>query len=534
MKLLKKILPFIFLFNLAYSQNWKISENQYLIKHKNREYHSKLANKGNSIVYYIYKVNENGEEEIIGDDVNEVEDYKDLALASHFNFNKGKILLRTNQALAMFRSSNSTYKIGNLLNKAVEELSEIDAMLLLNIGNKKFSLKKELYEKYSQEVKKFSENFSNEVINDRDQIKSLDDLVKKLEEKIFNSTAIEAKENIKRLETAKNLLRVSHYLSTEEVKLAEKLISEYTIKGYSIAAFQNAYIENIAEIGYQLTEVGSSMLKSFPEGTKVYDFIKGLGINGIEEIDSEALRKSFKHMQEVHERVSLSMNLYKDNFDPSLEGSSANLLIKELIKKNKIEWYSGIMSLSLSDLDGSRKIKDSNVGGNVKILDHEIVLDGDCDELSNEHGYTFRYSLVFASFKKDLKKANNNQDISFKIKLKSNVYKIGTYIISFGQYLRPVYNEKEGKIMGPRVVYDIFDYEAESIWNISINNKNNELIINASNSEKNTQKERFNLPLRYDISKFPNLYLQISVVDGNLDSRSKTEIILTDFKYRLE
>ena len=94
-------------------------------------------------------------------------------------------------------------------------------------------------------------------------------------------------------------------------------------------------MENVAEIRYQLTEVGSSMLKSSPKGKKVYDYIKKLGINGIEEIDSEALRKSFKKMQEVHERISLSMNLYKDNFDPSLEGSSANSLMKELSKKSE-------------------------------------------------------------------------------------------------------------------------------------------------------------------------------------------------------
>lgn len=333
MKIGKRFLPLLFLFSFGYSQDWKLSENEYLIKHKGKEYHSKLAERGGSIAYYIYRIDENGEEEITGDDSEEIQDYKDLALASHYNFNKGKILLKINRDLELFRSSNNHYRVGEILNKIVEELSELNATLILNIGNKEFSLAKELYEKYSQEVKGFSKNFMNELIKDKGKIKNLDDLVKKLEEKIFNSTVIEAKKSIKKLENAKKVLLVSHTLSTHEVKLAEKLVSDGTIKGYSTSAFQDEYIRNIDQLGYQLTHVGSSMLKNFPEGERTYDLVKRLGIKGVEEIDSEALRKSFEKMKKIYERVSLSVSLYKENLDPSVEGSSANSLIENILKK---------------------------------------------------------------------------------------------------------------------------------------------------------------------------------------------------------
>jgi hypothetical protein len=326
---IRRYLPLLLLFSLAYSQNWKFMDEELLIKHKGLTYHSRLAKKDNLTSYYIYRVN-NGEEEVIGDDKDEILDYKDLALASHFNFNREKILLRLNQNLEMFRNSNKTYKIGILLNKAVEELSEIDAMLLLNVGNVKFSLKKEIYNKYKEVVKQFSKEFMKEVINDINKIKSLDDLVKKLEEKIFNSTVTKSKQNIKKLESAKRIMLVDRNLTTGEVKTVEKLVCDGTIDGYSISTFQDNYITRIDDIGYQLTNVGSSMLKHFPAGQKVYSLIKKLNINGIEEIDSEALKESFRKMNEVYERVALSMNLYKKNFDPDLEGSNANSLIKEL------------------------------------------------------------------------------------------------------------------------------------------------------------------------------------------------------------
>ena len=244
----------------------------------------------------------------------------------------------------------------------------------------------------------------NEVIRDANKINSLEDLIKKLEEKIFNSTVIEAKKNIKELEAARKILLVSHTLSTGEVKLAERMISDGTIKGYSTSAFQDEYIRNIDQFGYQLTQVGSSMLKSFPKGKKAYDLVKRLGINGIEEIDSEALRKSFKKMREIQERVSLTMNLYKRNFDPNLEGSNANLLIKELSKK---------LEESLSNLEFIARSGAASIHTKPKPVGYYFV-----DIIKDSNSVIFKISgdkemITYGSvdLKLNFKKINKNVEI---------------------------------------------------------------------------------------------------------------------------
>lgn len=513
----RKFLPLLFLFSLGYGQNWEINNQKLVIEHKNEIYYSRQAKKEHLTAYYVYKMN-NDEVEIIGDNQYELEDYIALSLASHYNLNKGDILLRVNKDMEIFKQSNKNFMFGSILNQAVEELSKIDAILLLNLGNKKFSLKKEIQKKYSEQFKEFSKEFLRDVIEDKDNIKNLDYLVKKLEYKIFNSSVVKSQENIENLEIAKKILMSSRVLSTDEISSAEKLISEGTSKGYSISAFQDEYIRNLDKIGYQLTQVGSSMLKEVPAGQKIYSYLKKKKINGIEEINSEALNKSLKKMNDVYNRIAFSMTAYKKNFDPSLKNSNSNQLV---------DYLKGIKELlsNLSLIKGEDAVSiytnPKSIGDySVKIFEDENSVTFDIDAGAE--------TLAFGWFDVGLDLKNIKQDL--RINLESTVrnsnpvifYRIG---ITDGRY--PSDNPGVNSYAGYSVGKDNPNFNTIS-WNIMLN-KNGKLEIRKDEVLGYSINQNF---YNFDINSLNKWFLRVIVYTKSFEE-SSGQVNFSNLKIRM-
>jgi len=548
----KKIIPFLFFFNSIYYQDWNLTNEKFIIEHKGKEYYSQIAKKNNLTCYYIYE--KDNPNEIIGDDENEYNDYKEIAIAANMFYNKGNILRRINNNLEEFKTTNRSYKTGIILDETAREIAEFDVKMALALGGD-FSIVDYVADKVTETFKGVKEAFIEEIFKEKSVVKGAENFAKNLKEKIFTSTALESKDNMHKLNELKNLLFRPKPLSTEEALEIDSLISECLVKGNQLEEFQIAYMKNINEIGYQLVSIGSTVLKSDEKGKFLYEVLRELGVNGIEDIKSDGLKRSKRGMQKVGERTYLSFNLYKKNFEPGTPGSLAYELInqfrrKEIVEEEKInneqnnkirkelnlDWHSGY---SLED-------KNDEGYGNVSISDNLIKLYAEAKNTD----YTSEV-FTFLISKNDLKNLEFNKlNISFNLRLTrygyTANYLLGLFpIYDFENYFpqngsRPNWLNKEFWIqykMDTRNTIDLDGnvtnpvYYEKIGWNLEINKRNYQLIIN--NNIESKFSKTFYLD---DLKKW---YIGIILTDQENKNSSRygnspTEAIITDFKYEIE
>jgi hypothetical protein len=538
-------------FNNSKSQDWELTDKKINIKYKDKEYVSQIAKKDNLICYYIKE--KDNLENIIGDQEDEYEDYKKIAIASRIYFNKTNTLSKIEKDLEMFKKANRMYKTGIFSNKVIVELTELDTKMLLSMGGD-FSIKDYATKRFFRILNDIKGSFIDETRKDKTKVTSLGNFLKIMKKKMFDVTAVESKDNIGKLKEVKDILLRNNPLTVEEYLESDSLISNCLIKGNSLAEFQYSYLEKINDIGFQLINIGSTMLKSFHEGQELYKIVDKLGLYTIEDIQGEAIKLCMQDMRKVAERTTLSLNLYKKNFDLNNSNSLAYKMIKQFTKKEEVkkeevvkeekiedkinrdneirqkqeinkelEWFND----RLINTFGGRYIFNGNRMDNTYL---NLYISAGTTKKSDSYGENeYIFAILKDNFKKiDFKKCY----IKFNIE-PSEFYKFGDeetiYFVGFGPEVETIYNNNV-KSDNVFIGYLRTSLDKMADWNIEIDREEEKIKI-YSNSNINVD---ISLPIIKDISNFENLYLKIGVRDF-IDPYGKgIGIMLTNFKYEIE
>ena len=476
-------------------KNWDILQNKTIINYKDKNYVTQVAKNEDQETYYIYDENN-----IVGDEENEFNLYKDLSSIAYYQDNKLNIINELEEAIKEFNEINKTYKTGLILNQSIKELTEIDVNLYLMPKDPE-RLPEYLIEKYSKKLQNLTEDIISKLYEDRKKLKTKEDIKLKLDEILFGDIVRETNDNINRLNFLKKELNKN--LSSDKILKYNKLMKILLLEGYANYSFQKNHLELMNNYEYQLVNVGSGILKSFDEGKTVYEIVTELGLIGIEDLDKKIIAIASNKMNDEVEKRRFYLERNERRFNLNDKNSTSSKFINYIKEKNsslyKINYYWNINKGALNVNQNEDEISDYNVkvdtsgnsiefdiktGANTRAFgwmdlsldlkelnkDIEISFDVTAFDVELEETYDGIFAIGIVDSKKDDKvryRSNNEKKSSIDYSIRSYFYQEKDL---FKKWNLEIYRSGEVRISNNDPEYNpqVFDISGLAHWNLRL------------------------------------------------------------------